>query len=77
MLQFHPITDVLHVTNRREAARIAPQTSISMALTGEKIHAINVSESGARLVLRGDKSALYSSLSLQIGGLDIEGRVVW
>lgn len=66
--------------NRRGGVRIALHAQIPYAVDGEKIHyahGLNLSRTGARLILRGEQSTLLRTLTLQVAGLEIRGRVVW
>jgi len=66
--------------NRRGGVRIPLDTQVPYAVDGEQVHyahGLNVSRTGARLILRGEHSTLLRTLTLQVAGMEIRGRVVW
>ena len=71
---------VLTLANRRGGDRVAVQTSLPCHQEGglaANAHAINVSETGARLILPGGHIDFRHRLTLQVGEHEIRARVVW
>lgn len=78
--QRQEIPEGLDVDNRRRAHRVNRQVDIRYRIAGESLNqsvALNLSQTGARIVLRG-ASGPDPSMSLEIDRqVDLQARTVW
>lgn len=71
----------LEIDNRRRARRVNQMVPVRYRMSGEPVetsYALNISQTGARVVLRGATSSFRNDMTLELSNqVDVLARTVW